>query len=145
MTIKELSIQKIKLRNSDSVRANAYGSLLDVAQKIAKVDNRNVTDNDILSAARKLVKDLSSTIDLVKEGPVIEQYKQEVEIFKEFLPKVLTKEETLSIVKMIVSENSTLQLRDITPLLKEKGLDMKIAFEEAKRLLFIQGVAYEVG
>jgi len=104
MNINELKKKKLTLRKTEPFRSGVYSNILDGAGKIAKLENRNMDEKDIISACKKSIKNLSSTIELVKEGDVVDAYKKEVEILKEFLPNMLSNEKMETIIDTIIYE-----------------------------------------
>ncbi len=89
MTIKELQKEKIITRKTNADRSKALGTLLDTATKIAKASDREPKDEDIITAAKKNIKILSSTIEQNNLGDLEDKYKAEIIIYKEFLPDMV--------------------------------------------------------
>jgi len=123
MTIKDLQINKLKLRKDDPFRASVYSNIIDGAKKIAKEENREVDNSDIIKYVRRSIKSLTSTIEQVGTGEVVENYKKEVEILNEFMPKEA--DESLVAAK-IDSILSTIE----NPSIKNMGMIMKQLKEE---------------
>ena len=93
--IKELQKEKIKIRKENPARSVVLGNIIEGAQKIAKLENREVNENDIILAAKKIIKTLTKALGEMKPGPVGDSYLVEIKICSEFLP-VLISEDILS-------------------------------------------------
>lgn len=89
MTIKELQKEKIISAKADKIRSTALGIVLDGAKKIAKDENRDATEADIVIAAKRNIKALSKTIDEIGSGELVDKYKAEISVYKEFLPAMV--------------------------------------------------------
>ena len=117
MNIKELKKEKLTIRKTNPFRSQVYGNILDGAGKVAKLENRDITENDIISSCKKGIKNLTSTIELVGKGGVVDAYRKEVEILKEFLPAQIDETE---IIAFIEGEIATLEnKRTISGISKE--------------------------
>jgi uncharacterized protein YqeY len=99
-------LQKLKddrivaMKAKDTVAKNCLVFLLSEAQKIAKADNREVTDSDVIQAAKSWVKKNQQTIDAANDAlPDIER---EIRILKEFLPEQYSDDKLHSIIDEIV-------------------------------------------
>ena len=104
MNVQELQKAKIMIRREDPFRATVYGGILDVAGKIAKLENREITESDVITGVKKNIKNLSSTIDLVKEGEIVEQYKKEIKILLEFLPEEIDDEILINKIRELTKD-----------------------------------------
>lgn len=100
--VNDLIKQKMTLRNRDPFRATTLGMIADEAKKIAKNEQREVTDADVLTAIQRMKKETIKAIDLIKKGNGdTSKYEQELPIYEEFLPKMKTHEETMAIIQSI--------------------------------------------
>jgi uncharacterized protein YqeY len=89
MTIQELQKEKILSRKTDAARSAALGVLLDSAKKIAKAENRDAVESDIVTAAKRNIKALTKTIDEIGTGELVDRYKSEIAVYEEFLPQMV--------------------------------------------------------
>ena len=120
MTITELKKMMIKAKKEDKIKANALMMLVDSAQKIAKQKGEEVKEAHILEAAKKLAKMAKESIEAG-----MEEAKKELEIYEEFLPKMLSEEETKKIIEDIVKEIGSVNMGEIMKRLKARGdIDM---------------------
>ena len=130
MTIIELKKMMIKAKKEDKTKANALMMLVDTAQKIANEKNEEVTEKHIIEAAKKLAKMARESIDAG-----IEEAKKELEIYEEFLPKMLSEEETEKLLKDIINEIGSKNIGEIMKRLKQRGdVDLGLANRLLKNL-----------
>ena len=120
MTITELKKMMIKAKREDKTKANALMMLVDSAQKIAKQKGEEVKESHILEAAKKLAKMAKESIEAG-----MEEAKKELEIYEQFLPKMLSEEETKKVIEDIVKEIGSVNMGEIMKRLKQRGdIDM---------------------
>jgi len=130
MTIIELKKMMIKAKKEDKTKANALMMLVDTAQKIAKSNNEEVNEKHITEAAKKLVKIAKESIE---SG--IEEAKKELEIYEEFLPKMLSEEETKKVLEEIINEIGGKNIGEIMKRLKQRGdVDLGLANKILKNI-----------
>ena len=123
MTILELKKMMMKAKKEDKTKANALMMLVDTAQKIAKEKGVDVDEKIIAEAAKKLSKMAKESIDAGMEGA-----KKELAVYEEFLPKMLSEEETKSVIKKIIDEIGSINMGEIMKRLKARGdIDMGLA------------------
>jgi len=116
MTITELKKMMIKAKKEDKTKANALMMLVDTAQKLAKEKGEEVKESHIVEAAKKLAKMAKESIE---SG--IEEAKKELKVYEEFLPKMLSEEETKKIIKEIIDEIGSKNIGEIMKRLKARG------------------------
>ena len=120
MTITDLKKMMIKAKKEDKTKANALMMLVDSAQKLAKEKGEDVKESHILEAAKKLAKMAKESIEAG-----MEEAKKELEIYEEFLPKMLDEEETKKVIKDIIKEIGSINMGEIMKRLKQRGdIDM---------------------
>ncbi len=130
MTILELKKMMMKAKKEDKTKANALMMLVDTAQKIAKEKGVDVDEKIIAEAAKKLSKMAKESIDAG-----MEEAKKELEIYESFLPKMLSEEETLKIIKEIINEIGGKNMGEIMKRLKQRGdVDLGLASKLIKSL-----------
>lgn len=130
-TIEELTFDRIRIRKSNPDRAAALGRIVDVAQKAAKQDKRPAEASDISKAAEKLTKEASKDIELFgASSSQADALRREIEIYKEFLPKKLSSEAIIELVKAKATVVDLASPRAKGMLVKElkstDGMDMPI-------------------
>lgn len=141
MILDNLKKQKIKLSKKDKVTSNAYASIIDVTQKIAKEENREPENEDVVIACKKLIKTLQKVVDEIKEGEVIELYKKEISIYKTFLPEQVSEEKITQDITVILTSEPTAKQGEILKTLKQmygEGIDMKMASNILKKILLTE-------
>ncbi len=130
MTIIELKKMMMKAKREDKTKANALMMLVDTAQKIAKEKNEEVNEQHIVEAAKKLSKMAKESIEAG-----IEEAKKELEIYEEFLPKMLSEEETKKIIQEIIEKTGSKNIGEIMKNLKARGdVDLGLANRIIKSL-----------
>ncbi len=123
MTIIELKKMMMKAKKEDKTKANALMMLVDNAQKIAKEKNEEVSEKHIIEAAKKLSKMAKESIEAG-----MEEAKKELEIYEQFLPKMLNEEETKKVVQEIINEIGNKNIGEIMKRLKQRGdIDLGLA------------------
>ncbi len=123
MTIIELKKMMMKAKKEDKTKANALMMLVDNAQKIAKEKNEEVSEKHIIEAAKKLSKMAKESIEAG-----MEEAKKELEIYEQFLPKMLNEEETKKVVQEIINEIGSKNIGEIMKRLKQRGdIDLGLA------------------
>lgn len=130
MTIMELKKRMIKAKKEDKDKANAFIMLVDTAQKIAKEKKENVNEKHIEAAAKKLVKMAKESVEFG-----IEKSKKEIEIYKEFLPKMLGKEETTKIIEDIINKGSDNIGKIMKAIKTREDIDKSLASKIVKEIL----------
>ena len=108
--------QKIKndikeaMKAKDSIKRDCLKNVLGKAQDIAKTKNGNadvITDDMIIEAVQKEVKQLNQTIGALKGREDIDLYRIsgiQIEILKGYLPKQMDKKEVEEAVAWILSK-----------------------------------------
>ena len=129
----------MSIRKTDPVRASVLGILIDVVQKNIRELNREETEADIGSAAKKLYDQTLATITEYKKGGAdTAQLEAELKVLEDFVPEPLSPEKTEEEVKKIIESlpESDRVLKNIMPKLKTiEGVDMKIAKAIVEKLL----------
>lgn len=130
MNILELRKLMIEAKKTNKERGLILSMLLDKTMKVAKEDkNREVVDNDIENAAKAMLKQAQQSKDA---GMDVEF---EISILSEFLPKVLSEDETISIVNKLKIELNN-SIPDIMKTLKStygNSIDMKFVSSIVKK------------
>ena len=130
MTIIELKKMMMKAKKEDKAKANALMMLVDTAQKIAKEKNEEVSEKHIVEAAKKLVKIAKESLEAgIKEA------EKELKVYEEFLPKMLSEEETKKVIEDIINEIGSKNIGEIMKRLKQRGdVDLALANKIIKSL-----------
>ncbi len=129
--IQELLKEKIVIRLTNPERSSVLGMLVDNAKKTAKTQLREVMDDDIGSAAKKMKNEALKAIEEYKKGNGdYSHLEREITILEEFIPQGLTEEQILAKVKEVINSlpDEEKVVKNIMPVLKSiPGMDMKIA------------------
>jgi uncharacterized protein len=136
---------KIAMKSGDSVRLNTVRA---IRTKIIELSKRGtgsaITPEDELTILLGEVKKRKEAIEMYQKGgraDLVDQEQHELEIINEYLPKQLSREEAVEIVKKIINEVGAVTAKDfgkIMPLaMKElKGkVDGKVVQELVKQQL----------
>jgi len=126
ISIKELKKIKIKSRKSNKVLSNAYSSLIANAEAIAKKEQREVLESDLIKVAKSTMKKLEKQLDVVV-GEVHAIYKEEIAILNCLVPMEVTDVELIRTIDEIIKEKSLSGNRAIGVLMK----DLKTLFGDS--------------
>ena len=141
---KLMSDLKEAMREKEILRKNVVQMIRAAILQVEKDKQIELDDNQILEIiAKESKKRKDSLADYEKSGrqDLIEQVKQEIEIISEYLPKQLSKEEIIKIVKEVIEETRATSIKDMGKVMKgakEKcgaAADGKTINEVVKELL----------
>lgn len=124
MSLKEKLSADFKeaLKTKDTTRKNVV-NMARAAIKQYEVDHREELDDegiiDVLTKQVKMRKDALADFEKAGRNDLLEVYKAEIEILQTYLPKQLSADEVLEIVKKAVEDNG------IEPIKKNMGQVMK--------------------
>jgi len=99
-TYKELLTEKTRIRLTDPDRFEVLTMILDGASKIAKREQREVEEKDLISAVKSEISSTEKAIDLIKSkaGDTSKQEK-ELQLYKTYLPTMKSEDETRSMLQ----------------------------------------------
>ena len=123
---KLMSDLKEAMKEKQVLRKNVVQMIRAAILQVEKDKQIELEDNQILEIiAKESKKRKDSLADYEKSGrqDLIQQVNQEIEIIAEYLPKQLSKEEIVSIVKEIIEETEATSMKDM-------GKVMKVAKEK---------------
>ena len=141
---KLMSDLKEAMREKEILRKNVVQMIRAAILQVEKDKQIELDDNQIIEIiAKESKKRKDSLADYEKSGrqDLIEQVKQEIEIISEYLPKQLSKEEIIKIVKEVIEETRATSIKDMGKVMKgakEKcgaAADGKTINEVVKELL----------
>lgn len=138
-TIKSFTMERLKIRKENPVRANILLMLADAVKTVTIEERRPETEADFKKAALKMYQETQNTISEYKKGGAnTSELEEELKIIEEFLPKMLSNEEMEIATKKVIDalpENERV-LKNIMPKLKEiEGFDMKQAKSIVEKIL----------
>lgn len=132
-TIKAFTMERLKIRKDNPVRANVLLMLADAVKSVCIEERRlgQETEADFKKAALKMYAETQNTIGEYKKGGAdTAELEAELKEIEPFLPQMLSSEEMEAAVCKIVAELPEDQrvLKNIMPKLKDiEGFDMKQA------------------
>ena len=141
---KLLEDMKISMREKNVIRKNVIQMIRAAVLQVEKDKHIELDDEKIIEViAKESKKRKDSLADYEKSGrqDLIQQVNEEIEIIAGYLPKQLSKEEIVSIVKEIIEETEATSMKDMGKVMKvakekiEAAADGKTINEVVKELL----------
>ena len=135
---------KISMKEKNEVRKNAVQMVRAAILQVEKDNNVTLEDDKITQIIAKEVKKRKDSLEDYKKGgreDIVKQVEEEISILSEYLPKQLSKEEIIPIIKQIIQETSATSIKDMGKVMKESkeklgaSADGKTINEIAKELL----------
>ena len=135
---------KISMKEKNEVRKNAVQMVRAAILQVEKDNNVTLEDDKITQIIAKEVKKRRDSLEDYKKGgreDIVKQVEEEISILSEYLPKQLSKEEIIPIIKQIIQETSATSIKDMGKVMKEAkeklgaSADGKTINEIAKELL----------
>lgn len=131
LTIKDLTVERLKIRKDNPVRSNVLLMLVSAVKDVTINERRPETPADFGKAALRMYNEVKLNIEeYSKNGADTSELEAELKEIETFLPKMLSAEEMEAAVKKIIDEmpESDRVLKNIMPKLKTiEGFDMKAA------------------
>ncbi|MCR4790258.1 MAG: GatB/YqeY domain-containing protein [Treponemataceae bacterium] len=131
MTLKEMNVERLKIRKEDPVRANVLTMLVNAVKNVTIDERRPETDADFAKAAVKMYNETKNNIEVYKKnGADTADLEAELAVVETFLPKMLSEDQMIAEAKKLIESMPEDQrvLKSIMPRLKEiEGFDMKMA------------------
>lgn len=131
MKISELNKERLTIRKTNPVRATVLNLLVDGVTKLAKQENREVEDKDFYTIATRSVKEIEKDIQLlISNNQNTLELIKELEIWKEFLPKLMNKEEVYTWLFSNFEKEFVLNKKNLGSIMKTaktvENMDMQI-------------------
>lgn len=135
---------KQAMLDKDIIKRNVLRSIkTSITNKETVKDAIILDDNGVLDVIKSLVKQRNQSIELFKKGnrtDLVDAEVLELEILESFLPKQLSEEETISIIKTIITDllsNGSVNIGTVMKVLKTDypNIDSKLASNLVKSLL----------
>lgn len=123
MQNKIMNAYKEAMINKDEDRKRVINTLrAEIKNKEIELrsSQKEIADGDILSLIQKLIKQNKDAIQMFAEGgrqDLIEKNENEIKILEEFLPKQLTNEEIIAIIKLEIEKNTYNSMKDMGKLM----------------------------
>ena len=134
----------VAMKSGDKIKTNILRTLLSKLKKKQIEKKEDINEDEYLSIIKRLVKQLKESADAYQKAGRSELYEKEVselDILKEYLPEILSEQQTLDLVKEVISQTSANSLSDmgkVMSLIMQKSngkVDGKIANRLVKELL----------
>ena len=134
----------VAMKSGDKIKTNILRTLLSTLKEKQIEKKEDINEDEYLSIIKRLVKQLTESADAYQKAGRSELYEKEVselDILKEYLPKILSEQQTLDLVKEVISQTSANSLSDmgkVMSLIMQKSngkVDGKIANRLVKELL----------
>tara|TARA_B100000287_G_scaffold114055_1_gene106201 strand:- start:413 stop:856 length:444 start_codon:yes stop_codon:yes gene_type:complete len=134
----------VAMKSGDKIRTNILRTLLSMLKEKQIEKKENINEDEYLSIIKRLVKQLKESVDAYQKAGRSELYEKEaseLDILKEYLPEILSEEQTLDLVKDVIGEISASSISDMGKVMsmvmqKSHGrVDGKIANSLVKELL----------
>ena len=132
------------MKSGDKIKTNILRTLLSTLKEKQIEKKEDINEDEYLSVIKRLVKQLKESADAYQEAGRSDLYEKEVselDILKEYLPEILSEEQTLDLVKEVIGQTSASSLSDmgkVMSLIMQKSngrVDGKIANKLVKELL----------
>ena len=134
----------VAMKSGDKIKTNILRTLLSTLKEKQIEKKEDINEDEYLSIIKRLVKQLKESADAYQKAGRSELYEKEVselDILKEYLPEILSEQQTLDLVKEVISQTSANSLSDmgkVMSLIMQKSngkVDGKIANRLVKELL----------
>lgn len=146
----ELILDKIKRRNIKALEErkgrerSVLSFLQSLIEKEEKDQNKRLDDKETISILVKHKKTLQGNIELAKRisrADIIKQNSEELEIIEEYLPKMLTEEETRIAIEEVIKEVDAKNIKDMKSVMNKikeyENIDIGLAGRIAKEKLTV--------
>lgn len=138
--IKQIEQKRLEARkNKDNVLVNIIGLLISESQRKQRNLIEGITDDMIISSAKKLIEANLVSADQMEDGDKKDSLLYEINFLRTLLPTLLSEEETGTIVSNIVVGKGFNSVRDFGKVMGElkniKNIDMKLASQIVKTKL----------
>tara|TARA_Y100001970_G_C14131401_1_gene801907 strand:+ start:355 stop:768 length:414 start_codon:yes stop_codon:yes gene_type:complete len=132
------------MKSGDKIKTNTLRTLLSALKKMQIDKNEDLNRDEYHSVIKRLVKQLKESADAYQKAGRSDLYEKEaseLEILKDYLPEILSENQTLDLVKEVIDQISADSISDMGKVMsmimqKSNGsVDGKIANRLAKELL----------
>ena len=134
----------VAMKSGDKIKTNILRTLLSALKEKQIEKKEDINEGEYLNIIKRLVKQLKESTDAYQKAGRSELYEKEVselDILKEYLPEILSEQQTLDLVKEVIGQISANSLSDmgkVMSLIMQKSngkVDGKIANRLVKELL----------
>lgn len=116
---------KQSMKAQDKLRTSVLSFLRSQLNYLAiekKIESKNLTDTDVITVIRKLIKQHSDSIEQFRKGgraDLADKESAEMEILKAYLPKELSGAELKSLIEEVIKNTGASSLKDMSAVMKE--------------------------
>tara|TARA_B100000287_G_scaffold409531_1_gene436976 strand:+ start:63 stop:476 length:414 start_codon:yes stop_codon:yes gene_type:complete len=106
----------VAMKSGDKIKTNILRTLLSALKEKQIEIKQDINEDEYLSIIKRLVKQLKESADAYLKAGRSELYEKEVselDILKDYLPEILSEEQTLDLVKEVIGETSANSLSDM--------------------------------
>ena len=134
----------IAMKSGDKIRTNILRTLLSMLKEKQIEKKEKINEDVYFIVIKRLVKQLKESAEAYQKAGRLELYEKEaseLDILKEYLPEILSENQTLDLVKAVIdqtSANSLLDMGKVMSVIMQKSngrVDGKIANRLVKELL----------
>ena len=104
------------MKSGDKIRTNILRTLLSSIKEKQIEKKEELNKDEYFGVIKRLVKQLKESVDAYKKAGRLELYekeKSELIILKEYLPEMLSENQTLDLIKEVIDQTSAKSLSDI--------------------------------
>ena len=134
----------IAMKSGDKIKTNILRTLLSMLKEKQIEKKEKINEDVYFIVIKRLVKQLKESAEAYQKAGRLELYEKEaseLDILKEYLPEILSENQTLDLVKAVIdqtSANSLLDMGKVMSVIMQKSngrVDGKIANRLVKELL----------
>lgn len=138
--IKQIEQKRLNARkDKDIILVNIIGLLISESQRKQRNLIEGITDDMVISSAKKLIESNLTSIDQLKDDKKKDVLLYEMSFLKTLLPTLISEGETSTLIEDIISKNEFNSIRDFGKIMSElgkfKNVDMKLASQIVKTKL----------
>ncbi|NVJ53790.1 MAG: GatB/YqeY domain-containing protein [Campylobacteraceae bacterium] len=107
---------KLAMREKNIAKRDSIRSINTMIKQIEVDERKELSDEDVLKLIQKGIKQREESIAQYKEASrddLVEKEQEQVDIFKEYMPKQLSDEELEAAMKEIISEVGATTIKDM--------------------------------
>ena len=106
----------IAMKAGDKVKTNILRTLLSSLKKKQIEKQNNINEDEYFGVIKRIVKQLRESADAYQKAgrlELAEKEKLELDVIKKYLPEIFSEEETLDLVKNVITQTSASDLSDM--------------------------------
>lgn len=128
-------------KEKEEILVSVFGGMIDLIQKMAKEAKSSNMDDFVLPALKKEKKSYLDALVGITDQNLINMINQKIKIIEDLLPKMLSEDETIELIKTTIGnfincESRIPNMGEVMKILKlEPNLDMKFAQSKVQDLI----------